>query len=153
VVVRPAGDKAETIREEHLGKGLRIFDNLALVFPERLGLGLLQGHRLCGDDVHQGSALHSRKDLRVQGLGEVALAEDQSAAGTAQGLMGGHRDELAAGHRRRMKTGGDQTADMGDVGEDEGPDLIGNDTELFIIDRSRVGACADDDHLRAVALR
>ena len=52
-----------------------------------------------------------------------------------------------------METGGDETADVGDIGEDQRPDLIGDDPELLIIDDPGVGAGADDDDLRAVFLR
>ena len=52
-----------------------------------------------------------------------------------------------------METGGDKTADVGDVGQDQRPDLVGDGPEFLIIDRPRVGAGADDDDLRLVLLR
>ena len=150
VVVGAARDEAEAVGQKGIGEGLRVFQDLALILFELLREGLLEGHRLGGDDVHQGAALHSRKDFRVQGAGELLFAEDESAAGAAEGLVGGHGDELAAGHRGGVQAGGDEAADVGDVGQNDGSDGVGDGPELLVVDRPGVGARADDDDLRAV---
>ncbi len=51
-----------------------------------------------------------------------------------------------------METGGDQAADMGDVGHDQRPDLVGDGPELLVIDGPGIGTGADDDDLRLVLL-
>ena len=51
-----------------------------------------------------------------------------------------------------MQTGGDQAPDMGDVGHDQRPDLVGDDPELLIIDGPGIGAGAHDDDLRPMLL-
>ena len=52
-----------------------------------------------------------------------------------------------------MEPCGDKTADMGDVGQDQRPDPVGDRPESCIIDRPRVGAGADHDDLRLVLHR
>jgi hypothetical protein len=102
--------------------------------------------------VHQRTALAAGEHGRVDLLGDVGLAEDQAAAGTAQGLVGGHGDHVGERQRRRHGTTGDQARRMGDVGHQQAVRLVGDVGEGAVVDGAGVGAAAGDQDLGLVAL-
>ena len=92
MVVGTAGDNAEVVLCQPVGHRRGIADQLPLVELEALTEGLSEGNCLGGDDMHQGPTLNAREHGPVQLLGELLLAQHQSASGTPQGLVsrGGH---------------------------------------------------------------
>ena len=88
--------------------------------------GFVEADRFGGDDVHQGAALNAGEDLRIDFLGILLLAEDQPAAGPAQGLVGGGGDEIGVGHRAGVQAGDHEPGDVGDVRQQEGADFAGD---------------------------
>src|SRR5215210_1657007 len=151
VVVSSAGDEVETSLEQTLGHRPAVLDDLAGVVFE-LGLECLtEGHSLAGYGVHERAALHPGEDAAVHLLGELFTAEDHAAAGAPQRLVGGRCDDLAVWDRRGVDVGGDEPCDVGHVGEEESPDLVGDLAEPLELQDARVGAGAGQDHLRLFA--
>ena len=148
VVVGAAGDEADAALGERVGQGRGVAHDLVLILRE-LGLhGLPEADGLARDDVHERAALGAGEDGGVNLLGELLLAEDDGAAGAAQGLVRGRRDHVGIGHGRGMGPAGDQAADVGHVHEHIGPDLVAYLADPGPVYDAGVGGGAGDYHLR-----
>ena len=75
----------------------------------------MEAHGLGCDDMHQRAALDAGEYLRVDGLGVLSLAQDESAARASQGLVSGRGNEVGMGHWARVNPGGHEASDVGDV--------------------------------------
>src|SRR5215211_2725805 len=153
VVVRPAGDEIQATFQEPVSQGPAVLDDLAGVIFE-LGLErFTEGDGLAGDGVHQRATLHAREDAAVDLFGELFAAEDHTAAGPPQRLVGRSGYDLAVGYRRGVHVRGDEASDVGHVRKEEGPDLVGDLPEPREVDYARVGAGSGQDHARPLAER
>src|SRR5215218_8703234 len=139
--------------DEPLGQRAAVLDYPAGVVPELGFERLAEGHRLACDRVHQGTALQPWEDAAVHLFGELLAAQDHAAACPAQRLVSCRGHDLAVWDRRRVDVGGDETCDVGHIGEQEGTDLVGDLPELVELYDARVGARAGQDHLRLFAHR
>ena len=75
-------------------------------------------------------------------------AQDQSASRAAQCLVRGGSDEMCVADRAGVLSGGDQSGDMGDVSEQQRPDIAGDLAHALEVDHARVGTGAHCDHGR-----
>ena len=151
VIVGAAGQDFIAALGHGGGEGAGVFDDL-------LGVGLPLGfealaeaHGFGRDHMHQRAALSPGEHGGVDGLGVGGAAEDEAAAGTAQGFVRGGRDEIGVRHGRGMDAGGDETGDVRDVGKKVGPHAAGDLAHSGEVDDARVGAGADGDHLGLLA--
>ena len=135
-----------------VGKSLTVLDDLLGICLE-LGLHrLFEADRLGCDDVHERTALHTGEQRLVDSLGELLAAEDQTASGTAEGLVSGGGDELGIGHGVLMHAACYQTGDMSHIHHQISADLIADLAELLEVDSARISGSAADDHLRLALL-
>ena len=153
VIVGAARNDAKALRGERRRERRGVGDDLRLVGAKSVGERLAERHRLGGDDVHQRTALETREDRAVDLLGVLRLAHHHPAARTAQRLVGRRGHEMAMRHRRGMKTGGDQSGDVRDVGHEERAGTVGDLAKAREVDRPAVGRGAADDQLRTVLER
>ena len=134
MVVRTVGDDAEA-EFRHFGRhGLGVFDNLGRIVLEFGLQSFSETGRLGGNDVHEGAALHSGEDGCIQFFGVFLLADDEAAAGAAQGFMRGGGDEVRIGNRIRVLPPCHQARDVGHVHEQVGTAGPGNLAHAFKVD-------------------
>src|SRR3954454_22428491 len=82
VGVGAAGDRPQPLGGQALGERLGVRDDLAGVGLVLRLQALLEVHRLGGDGVHEGAALHHREGRLVDRLGVLGPAHDGTAPGT-----------------------------------------------------------------------
>ena len=163
VVVRAAGDDVVAAAEELGAHGGRIGDNLLLVGDIlRLG-GLVEGHGLGGDHMLERTALDAREDAGVEDgahlldfalrggesprVVEILAHQDDAAARSAEGLVGGGSDDVRVLDRVFQETGGDEAGGMGHVDPEDGAHLVGDLAHAFVVPLAGVGGGAADDEL------
>src|SRR5690606_38803164 len=104
----------------------------------------VEGDRLARDDVFERSSLCAWEDglvdLHLHGFVDP---EDQPAAGTPQGLVGGAGDDVGVRQRVGVQTGGYGTRDVCDVGHQVGADVVGDGAEALEVYEAtvRAGSC------------
>ena len=151
VVVGAAGDQLQTAVHQRLGQGGGVGHDLVLIGLEIRAEDLSEGHGLGGDDVHQGAALNAGEDGAVDLPGDHrVVGEDNSAAGSAHGLMGGGGDHVRIGHGRGMLPCRHQAGNVGHIHHQERAHFPGDTAESSIVDDPGIGGCTGDDHFRMV---
>src|SRR5574340_924780 len=80
----------------------------------------------------------------------LGTGQDQAAARTAQGLVGGGGDEVGDADRIGVVARRDQTGIVRHVHEQVGTDAVGDGAEALPVDDQRVGGSARHDHLGLV---
>ena len=153
VHVGAAGDEAQAAFGQRLGEHGAVLHDLPLQLVELLALGDAQAHGLGGDDVHERAALHAGEDGPVDRLGVLGAAHDDAGARAGERLVRGAGDDVAVRHRVGVHAGGDEPGDVGDVGHEQRPALVGDRAEGGEVDGARVGAVAADDELGPVLQR
>ncbi len=83
----------------------------------------------------------------------VRTRENQAAARSAQGLVGGAGHHIGDGHRVGVEAGGDQSRHMRHVHEQVRAHRVGDGAETREVDEARIGREAGDDHLGSMFLR
>ena len=152
MVVGAAGHELVTALDQTVSQRLAVLDDLLGI---RLELGLhrfLEANCFRRDDVHQGTALHAGEQCLVDRLSIFLLAEDHTAAGTAQGLMGRGGDKIGVRYGVLMLTACYQTRDVRHIDHQQRADLIADLTESLEINRTGISGSAADDHLRLTFL-
>jgi hypothetical protein len=141
VVLGAAGDDLVAARDDRVRHRLRVLHHLLLVVLELRLQRFLEGDGLGGDDVHQRTALDAgnTSDWNFFSSSSLALADDDAAARTAQGLVRGRGDHVRMRHRVRIHAGGDQTGDVRHVDEQIRADLVGDGAEARPVDDLRIG--------------
>ena len=81
------------------------------------------------------------------GVFEIFSHEDHAAAWSAEGFMSGGGHDMAVGHRVVEQSAGNESGGMGDIGQQQGPDLVGDATHPSVIPVTGVGGGAGDDQL------
>ena len=150
VIVRPAGNDAESAGGQFGSEFRRIEPHLMLIGFEFIGERLFEAHGLGGDDVLQRSALKAGENGGVDRLDVLLSAEDQTAPGAAERLVRGRGDHVAVGHGIGMFPRRDEPCDMGHVDEKFRSHLVGDLAEPREVDDARIGAGSGEDHLRLV---
>ena len=149
MVLAAATDDANAPPGELLGQTGRILDDALLQGAKLVGVGQLQRHRQRGDGVQMRPALLAGKDGAIQLAGDVALVSHQHGpARPAQALVGGRGDDVGYADRAGMYPRGHQSGNVGDVGQQIGPGLVGNLAETPPVDDFGVGRETRDDDLR-----
>jgi len=97
-------------------------------------------------DMIMRPALDAGKHGAIDVLLKRGLANNDGAAGAAQGLVRGGGDDVEEGHGILQRLARDEPGDMGDVGEGDRPHLVGNAFESFPVDVARIGRKTGDDH-------
>ena len=85
MVVRTAGNDLDASFLQAPAKCLGIVNDTLLVFFEVIGQSLLEAHSLCGNDMHQRSALNSGEYclIEVELLCRLLVCKDQTASGAS----------------------------------------------------------------------
>ena len=148
VVVGSAGYHADAFFTEGLFHGLRIQDDLMLIGPEVFLQRFAEADSLTGDHMLQRAALGSGEDSLVDGLGILFTAQDHTAAGTAQGLVGGGSHKISKGDGAGMLTGGHQAGDVRHIHHQQGADFVRDFPQFLEINHAGISGSACDDHLR-----
>src|SRR5690606_21806422 len=101
---------------EMIGEGGSVFDDLLLVLFESGLQCLVEADRLGRDDMHERAALNAGENHGVDLFRKIlVIGENETAAGTAQALVGCRRDKVGVLERRRMNPGGDESGNVGHV--------------------------------------
>ena len=100
--VGAARDQAQPALEQPVCQRLRVVEDALLIDLELGPQRLAERDRLRRDDVLERASLDAGKDVRVDRLGVLLLAEDESGARPPQRLVrgGGHR--VRNRHRARV---------------------------------------------------
>ncbi len=164
VVVRAAADDVVAFVDQGLGHRLGVLDHLLTVFLPLGGEGFAEGDGLGGDHVLQRAALHAGEygavqdaahlerltallEYAAEGIVKIFTHHDDAAARTTEGLVGGGGNDVAVGQRIVEQAGGDEAGGVGDVGQQEGADFVGDLAEAGVVPVAAVGRSATDDHL------
>jgi hypothetical protein len=152
VIVGPAGEHVIPEPHEAAREGLGVFDDLELSGLVLLGERLLEEDGLCGDVVEAGCPLDAgerrllneagKRNFPVTRLypGIAGATHQYQAAAGSSGLVcaGGCQVRVVDG--RGVGPGDDEAGDVGNVGHQEGTDLVGDFAELFEVYEPGVGA-------------
>ena len=120
---------------------------------ERVGRRDPEADRLGRDRVHQRPALHAGEERAVERLRVLLGAEHEAGARAGERLVRRRGDEVRVRHRARVQPGRDEAGEMGHVGHQHRPHLVGDLAEPVGLDRPRIGRAAADDQLRPHLLR
>ena len=126
VGIGSAGNNVEALVGQRLRQHLGVGHNLPRVILEAGLHGFVEAHRLGRNDVHQRTALHSRKHNLVDRRRILGLGEDQPGTRAAQRLVRGGGDNLRVRHRRRMRPARHQSGKVRHVHQVERANLVGN---------------------------
>ena len=97
--------------------------------------------------MHERPTLHAGEEGLVDLLGDLLIVgHDEAAARPAEGLVRRRRHNVRVGKGRGMGAGRAQPGDVGNVGHEDRPALVGDGSELREVDRARVGRVAAEDH-------
>src|SRR5260370_40619541 len=119
MLVRAASTNAETMLGHRSGLGSCVGYVLILVFLEGGLHRFYQAHCFGRNRVHQRTAWRPREGELVEFLGKGGLAKHQSAARTAQGLVGRRRNDIRVRHGAWMNAGRDESGNVRHVHEKE----------------------------------
>ena len=89
--------------------------------------------------------------LFAPGVVKVFAHQDDAAAGTAQGFVGGRGDDVGIFERVVEQTGGDEAGGVSHVDHQEGSDFVGNLTHAGIVPFAGVGRGTADDEFGTLA--
>ena len=146
MVVGAAGDNAVPEFREAGCKGFGVIHDLLGVVAE-IGLqGLLETNRLRGDDMHERSALHARKNLAVDLLGEFFFAHHKTGTRSAQALVCRRRDKVGIREWRGVHAAGDESRDVGHVHEEVCSNSVGDLAHALEIDDAGICRSSGCDH-------
>ena len=147
VVVRTAGNEVEAFCEKSLFKRFRVLYDLFLISLE-FGLeSFAEANRLCGDGVHERTALCAGEDCLVDLLCEFFSAEDHTAARTAEGLVSGGGNDVSVGNGVGVKTCSNETCNVSHVNHEVCANFLCDCAHLFEIDCAGVSGSACNDEL------
>ena len=153
MVIRTAGDNVKPVLDEAACQRFRVQHDLVLVRLKLRLQRLAEADSLRCNDVAERSALDARKDRLVDGLHDIlAVAEDHTAARSAQGFVGRGRDNVRILERIRMLAGRNKARNVSHIDHEHRTDLVRDLAERFKIDGSGISRSTGHDHLRHLAL-
>ncbi len=127
-----------------------IFNDLLLEFLKRFCAGDVEGHRHCRKFVDVRPALLAWKDGRVDLLGFFLVSrDDDSPPWTTDRLVGRESRYVSNSHRSGIDTRNGHSGRMGDIGQEYGPNRVGNLSEFEPVRSPGIGGVSSDDHLRS----
>jgi len=138
--------KAKLIK--FVGESTRVFHDLLGIFFKLGASCFVEGDADTSNRVIHGPALKTGEDGGVESGGELGTYEDHGADGAAQRFAGSHGDDVSVGEGRVIDAGGDKSCFVGDIGEIESTDRVGNLAHFLVINFSRIGGTTANYHLR-----
>jgi hypothetical protein len=140
-----AGD-TQVARGECAGECFRIGHDLMLEAAELLRLRQAKRDGQAGELVDVRAALEAGEDGAIDPLCQARVGcQDAPASWAAERLVGAEGDDVGVPQRGRERTGDDHPRHVGDVGQEVGPDPIGDLAELFPVGDARVSGVTSDD--------
>ena len=112
MIIRSAGYYIKSLILKRRAERLGIFEYLLLIFPEFGCESFAQCHRLCSDYVHKRAALRAGENSLIYLRGILFLAENKSAARSAEGFVGCGGHNIGIRHRRGVKPCGYKSRNM-----------------------------------------
>ncbi len=152
VGVGAARDDVKALLDQGSRQGLGVGQDLLLVDGELRGHGLQKAHRLGGNDMHQGPALHSWKHRLVDGLAMLFAGQDHAPARPPQRLMGSCSDDVGPKAGVGMHPARHQSGEVRHVHQQQGAGGVGDGPDAGEVDHPRIRAAAGDNHLRLMLL-
>ena len=151
VVVGAVADDIDAAGDQLFSEGCRIGNHLLAIGLKRRLQCFPEGHSLGSDHVLQRAALAAREHGLIELFGELGIAaEDQAAAGAAQGLVGGGGHHIAMGDRAGMHSSGHEAGDVGHIGQQIGTHFISDGAEGGEVDGAWICGVATNNQLRLV---
>ena len=140
----------DTAVHQSFAQRLRIVDDVLLVHLELRLQCFLEADCLRRDHMHQRTSLDSREDrlVKVVLVCCFLIAENHSAARSAQSLVRGRCHDIRIRDRAWMKSRRNQTGDVRHVNHEHSTAGVRDLTEFLKVDRARVGTGTGNDHLR-----
>ncbi len=134
--------------QQRLGERGGAVDRALLALLERLTHRDAEGDGLRGDHVLERAALLAGEHRRVDLLGVLLAAEDETGTRATERLVDGGGDDVGVRHRVGVQARGDEACEVGHVDHEVGADLVGDLAETCEVELARVGRPASDDELR-----
>ncbi len=141
--------------QEHFHHRFSVFRNLLLVNFKLWLHRFFQRHRFRRDNVHQRAALRAWEHCRVQffvQLFATAFRQNQAAARTRQGFVGGGGHNVSMRNRVRVHASGNQACHVRHIDEQVSADAVSDFTHFRPVNDTGVSGETTDDHLRFVFL-
>ena len=150
VVVGAAGNQLHAAGGQLVGHSSGVLHNLAGIILELRLQCLAKADSLCSNHMLQRAALGAGEDGGVDALDQVSVVgQDQAAAGTAQGLVGGGGHNISIGHRVLVHAAGNQAGNVSHVHHQHCAVTVGDLGQLFKIDSARVSGSTGNQQLGA----
>ena len=90
---------------------------------------------------------HALRGGETPGIVEVLAHEDDAAAGTAEGLMGGGSNYVGVFYGVLEETCGNEAGGVGHVNPEDGAHFVGDGSHALVVPLAGVGRCTADDEL------
>jgi hypothetical protein len=153
VVVRTAGHQRKALGSQLGGQDRCVVDDVLRVGFELGRQRLFGGNGDTGGGVVVRTTLEAREHRLVDGGSVRGLAKDDATARTAQRLVGRRGHNIGDAEGRRVHTTSDQARDVGDVGDQDRTNLVGDGAKGGEVELPRVGAGATPEELGPVLAR
>ena len=98
--------------------------------------------------MHEGASLHAGEYGLVDGFGVFFTAHDDTAPGSAEGLVGGGGYDIGIGYGAWIFAAGYEACEVSHIHHEEGSHFVGNGCHSFKVDDSGVSAGAADNEFR-----
>ena len=146
-----AGNQIQTAFFQSFAHCFGIADHLRGIFLKLRRQVFGKTNRLGGNHMLQRTALRSRKNRRVDFLGNfLVIGQNHAAARAAQSLVRGRRNHVGIFQRIRMYAAGNQTGKMRHVHHQIRPDFVGNFAETLKINLPRISRTAGNNQFRLI---
>ena len=152
MVVGAAGYNPKACILELGSKNLCILDDLSLILLEFRLERFIEACCLRCDSVHQRAALSAGEDALIDSLCKLLFAENDTAAGTAKGLMGGAGNDISIGNGVHVKACSDKTCDMSHIYHEQRTDLMSDVCNNIKANSTGICTCAGNDELGAALM-
>ncbi len=155
MVVRTAGNNLDATGQKSLAKCLRIFYNTLLIRFKCIGERLFKADCLRSNHMHQWSSLDPRENrlIKIKFLCCFLITENQTAAGSPQGLVRGGRHHVRVRNGAWVQPCRHKSGNMRHIHHQNRADLISHLAELLKINRARISRRARNNHLRLIGKR
>ena len=144
-----AGDHADVSFVEDCFHGFGVFEDLLGVLLELWFEGFSETDGFAGDLVHVGAALESWEYGFVYFLSYffVLSSEDHAASWASKGFVGGGEDDVESVIKRIFDGfSGNQSGNVGHVGDGEGADFLGDFYKFCVVEFSWVGGESSENN-------
>lgn len=139
-------------------ENLGIFHDLVSIHFKIALHRLVERYANAGDGVVLWAALDRGEDGKINSLSHFAFdyvgdaqifaREDERADGAAKSFSSRHSNDVGMWEGTRVGASGDESRLVGDVGHVDGPDRVGDDAHLLVVDLARVGGATANEDFR-----